>query len=90
MDGLFSGPQQSESEQTTKQFESEIESHGGVFLTQSNGASVAELVKQIESRRNHDSAASSKAAISDAPGWWTLALAVAIVIWLLLAWRLRR
>lgn len=40
----------------TKQFESEIESHGGVFLTQSNGASVAELVKQIESRRNHDSA----------------------------------
>ena len=90
VDGLFSGPQQSESEQTTKQFESEIESHGGVFLTQSNGASVAELVKQIESRRNHDSAASSKAAISDAPGWWTLALAVAIVIWLLLAWRLRR
>lgn len=90
VDGLFSGPQQSESEQTTKQFESEIESHGGVFLTQSNGASVAELVKQIESRHNHDSAASSKAAISDAPGWWTLALAVAIVIWLLLAWRLRR
>lgn len=90
VDGLFSGPQQSESEQTTKQFESEIESHGGVFLTQSNGVSVAELVKQIESRRNHDSAASSKAAISDAPGWWTLALAVAIVIWLLLAWRLRR
>lgn len=90
VDGLFSGPQQSESEQMTKQFESEIESHGGVFLTQSNGASVAELVKQIESRRNHDSAASSKAAISDAPGWWTLALAVAIVIWLLLAWRLRR
>ena len=72
VDGLFSGPQQSESEQTTKQFESEIESHGGVFLTQSNGASVAELVKQIESRRNHDSAASSKAAISDAPdgGRW--------------------
>ena len=90
VDGLFSGPQQSESEQTTNQFRSEIESHDGVFLTQSNGASVAELVKQIESRRSHESASSSRAAMSDAPGWWTLALAVVMVFWLILAWRLKR
>lgn len=90
VDGLFSGPQQSESEQTTSQFKSEIESHDGVFLTQSNGASVSELVKQIESRRSQESASSSKAAMSDAPGWWTLALAVVMVFWLILAWRLKR
>lgn len=90
VDGLFSGPQQSESEQTTNQFRSEIESHDGVFLTQSNGASVAELVRQIESRRSHESASSSRAAMSDAPGWWTLALAVVMVFWLILAWRLKR
>ena len=90
VDGLFSGPQQSESEQTTSQFKSEIESHDGVFLTQSNGASVSELVKQIESRRSQENASSSKAAMSDAPGWWTLALAVVMVFWLILAWRLKR
>lgn len=90
MDGLFSGPKQSEGDETTSAFKSEIEAHGGVFLTQSGGSSVAELVKQIDSRRSHENAANSKASLVDAPGWWTLALAVLTIIWLALAWRLRR
>lgn len=90
VDGLFSGPKQSEGDETTSAFKSEIEAHGGVFLTQSGGSSVAELVKQIDSRRSHENAANSKASLVDAPGWWTLALAVLTIIWLALAWRLRR
>ncbi len=90
VDGLFSGPKQSESDQTTKDFKSAIETRHGVFLTQSDGASVSSLVKEIESRRNHESQAKNKAAITDAPGWWTLALAIVLVIWLALTWRLRR
>lgn len=90
VDGLFSGPQQSESDSTTSEFKSAIESHGGVFLTQSNGSSVSELVKEIESHRNHENTASNKASLVDAPGWWTLALAVVVIAWMALAWRLRR
>lgn len=90
VDGLFSGPKQSESDQTTKDFKSAIETRHGVFLTQSDGASVSSLVKEIESRRNHESQARNKAAITDAPGWWTLALAIVLVVWLALTWRLRR
>ena len=90
VDGLFSGPKQSESDQTTKDFKSAIETRHGVFLTQSDGASVSSLVKEIESRRNHESQARNKAAITDAPGWWTFALAVVLMVWLALTWRLRR
>lgn len=90
VDGLFSGPKQSESDQTTKDFKSAIETRHGVFLTQSDGASVSSLVKEIESRRSHESQARNKAAITDAPGWWTLALAIVLVVWLALTWRLRR
>lgn len=90
VDGLFSGPKQSESDQTTKEFKSTIEAHHGTFLTQSNGASVSSLVKEIESRRNHENQTKDKAAMVDAPGWWALALAVILVIWLPLTWRLRR
>lgn len=90
VDGLFSGPKQSESDQTTKDFKSAIETRHGVFLTQSDGASVSSLVKEIESRRNHESQTRNKAAITDAPGWWTLALAIVLVVWLALTWRLRR
>lgn len=90
VDGLFSGPRQSESDSATNEFRSAVESHGGVFLTQSNGSSVAELVKEIESRRNHENTATNKASLVDAPGWWTLALAAAVIVWMALAWRLRR
>lgn len=90
VDGLFSGPKQSEADETTQEFKSAIEAHHGVFLTQSNGASVSSLVKEIESRRNHENESSNKAAMVDAPGWWTLALAIVLMVWLALAWRLRR
>ena len=90
VDGLFSGPQQSESDQTTESFKSAIESNHGVFLTQSDGASVSALVKEIESRRHHESKANDKAAVTDSPGWWTLALAIVLVVWLASAWRLKR
>ena len=90
VDGLFSGPKQSEADETTQEFKSAIEAHHGVFLTQSNGASVSSLVKEIESRRNHENESSNKAAMVDAPGWWTLALAIVLRVWLALAWRLRR
>ena len=90
VDGLFSGPKQSEADETTQKFKSAIEAHHGVFLTQSNGASVSSLVEEIESRRNHENESSNKAAMMDAPGWWTLALAIVLMVWLALAWRLRR
>ena len=46
VDGLYSGPKASESDQTTTDMKSAIESHGGIFLTQSNGASIDELVRE--------------------------------------------
>lgn len=90
VDGLFSGPKSSEGEATTTDMKDQIESHGGVFLTQSNGASVNELVREINTRRNAVSQQDSHAAVIDAPGWWTLALALIVAAWLIGAWRLRR
>ncbi|PLS25472.1 VWA domain-containing protein [Bifidobacterium imperatoris] len=90
VDGLYSGPQSSENDQATLDMKSAIESHGGVFLTQSNGQSVNELVKDIQSRRDSESASKAKASMSDAPGWWTLALVVALIAAMACAWRLKR
>lgn len=90
VDGLYSGPKSSEGEQTTSDMKTAIESHGGVFLTQSNGRSVEELVRDIQSRRDTESDSKAKASMTDAPGWWTLALVVAVIIVLACAWRLRR
>lgn len=90
VDGLFSGPKSSEGEATTTDMKDQIESHGGVFLTQSNGASVNELVREINTRRNAVSQQDSHAAVIDAPGWWALALALIVAAWLIGAWRLRR
>lgn len=90
VDGLFSGPKSSEGEATTTDMKDQIESHGGVFLTQSNGASVNELVHEINTRRNAVSQQDSHAAVIDAPGWWALALALIVAAWLIGAWRLRR
>ena len=90
VDGLFSGPKSSEGEATTTDMKDQIESHGGVFLTQANGASVNELVRQINTRRNAVSQQDSHAAVIDAPGWWALALALIVAAWLIGAWRLRR
>lgn len=80
VDGLYSGPKTSESDQTTADMKSAIEAHGGVFLTQSDGASVNELVRDIQSRRDTESDNQSKASMTDAPGLWVLALAVILII----------
>ena len=90
VDGLFSGPEASEQESTTTDMRKLIEAHHGTFLTQSNGTSVNELVRDINTRRNKESQASSKASMVDDPAWWVLALAVIVTIWLLLVWRLKR
>ncbi|MBT1174982.1 VWA domain-containing protein [Bifidobacterium sp. LC6] len=90
VDGLYSGPKSSEGDQTTLDMKSAIESHGGVFLTQSDGQNVNELVKDIQSRRDTESQNKAKASMSDAPGWWTLAVVVIVVVAIACAWRLRR
>lgn len=90
VDGLYSGPRSSETDQTTTDMKSAIESHGGVFLTQSNGSSINGLVRDIESRRDTENDSKTKAAMVDAPGLWSLALAIVLVIWIACAWRLRR
>ena len=89
VDGLFSGPTQSESETATQDMKELIEAHGGVFLTQSGG-DVSQLVRQIESRRDHEQEDRRMAAMVDDPKWWALALCVAVVLWLLTVWRLKR
>ena len=90
VDGLFSGPRQSEGDATTTEMKRQIESRGGTFLTQSGSSDINELVRQIDSRRTSESRRSSQAALIDAPGWWTLMLVVLLAIWMILAWRLRR
>lgn len=90
VDGLYSGPRSSEGDEDTLAMREQIEAHGGVFLTQSNGSSVEELVREIQQRRDAQNDEASKAAMVDAPGWWVLALVVMVVLWLLAAWRLRR
>ncbi len=90
VDGLYSGPRESENGAEAADMRTLIESHDGVMLTQSNGGSVEELVKRIERRRVDENEERTRAALIDAPGWWTLALAAAAAVWLMLAWRLRR
>lgn len=90
VDGLFSGPKSSESEATTVEMQRLIEQYGGMFLTQSDGGSVDGLVREIDRRRQAVGEQSVRAAVTDAPGWWTLALAVLVAGWMIMAWRLRR
>lgn len=90
VDGLFSGPEQSEGDEATQQMRTLIERHGGVFLTRADGDSVDALVRSIDARRTKDVENAGRAAWTDAPVWWTLALAVLVGAWLLVAWRLRR
>ncbi|WP_169240329.1 VWA domain-containing protein [Bifidobacterium olomucense] len=90
VDGLYSGPKSSENDQATLEMQSAIESHGGIFLTQSSGASVNELIKDIQSRRDTDVENKAKSAMTDAPGLWVLALVIILALWIACAWRLKR
>lgn len=90
VDGLFSGPKVSESEETTTNMRELIESHQGVFLTQSDGGSVSELVRNINKRRDKESHQTSRAAMVDDPTWWVPVLALIATVWLVLTWRLKR
>lgn len=90
VDGLFSGPQQSESDAATLEMKSLVESHGGVFLTRHDGDSVNALVREIESRRAAETEQSDQAGLADAPGWFVLALAVLFLCYLTVVWRLKR
>lgn len=90
VDGLYSGPRESEDSDESSDMRSLIESHDGVFLTRSNGGSVNELVRRIDRRRSAQNEENTRSALVDAPGWWTLALAVAAGAWLVVSWRLRR
>lgn len=90
VDGLFSGPRASEGEETTTNMKRLIEAHNGVFLTQSNGASVDELVRDIDGRRDAENRRNHQAAVVDDPRWWTLALVVVLAGWMLTVWRLKR
>lgn len=90
VDGLFSGPKQTEGDQTTIDMKTAIQSHGGTFNTQSNGTSISELVQSIERRKTKANKSNMQAAFVDAPGWWTLALAALTAAWIGVAWRLKR
>ena len=90
VDGLYSGPQESVDDETTQQMQSIIQSHGGLFLPRTGGTSVETLVDEINQRDENVSEQSRQAALVDAPGWWTLALAICILVWLFVAWRLKR
>lgn len=90
VDGLYSGPQESEGDDEAVGMRTLIESRGGVFLTQTDDASVEDLVREINRRQAAEDEGAAQSALVDAPGWWTLALAVAVAAWLVVAWRLRR
>ena len=88
VDGLYSGPEQGTEDESTKQMQQLIEAHGGVFLRRQDGNSINALVRQIEYRHGAEPRQQEQSSLVDAPGWWTLALALSG--YLLLAWRLKR
>ncbi|RBP98414.1 VWA domain-containing protein [Bifidobacterium aemilianum] len=90
VDGLYSGPKQSQADQEAKEMKSLIEQHGGVFMTQADGPSIGELVSNIEQRKDAQIKEGNQAAMVDAPGWWVLVLVAALALWIPLTWRLRR
>lgn len=90
VDGLYSGPKQSEGDETTTQMKTDIESHGGTFHTKTAANSVDDLVRDIEQRKDVENRRNHQAAIVDAPFWWMLALAALVVAWMATAWRLKR
>lgn len=90
VDGLYSGPRQSEQDESTLQMKDLIEAQGGVFLLQNKNDSISSLVTEIERRRGNDADHTEESNLVDTPGWWTLALCLLLGCYLLLVWRLQR
>ena len=90
VDAVYAGAKESLSDTTTTSLKRQIESHGGTFMSQADGSSIESMVRTIEERQSAHSKRDAQSAVDDAPGWWTLALAVCIIVWLAFAWRLRR
>lgn len=90
VDAIYAGAKESLSDETTTALKTGIESHGGTFMSQADGSSVESLVRQIEQRHAARNERDAQSAVDDAPGWWILALAVCVLVWLVFAWRLRR
>ncbi|WEV66749.1 VWA domain-containing protein [Bifidobacterium sp. ESL0769] len=90
VDGLYAGPASSENDDTTIEMQRDITSHGGSYFSVHSGKPIENLVQTIEKRKNRDEEKVRKAALVDAPGWWTLALALLVALWIGLAWRLKR
>lgn len=89
VDGLYSGPVASEHDETTQSMKQLIEAQGGTVLMQSDADSIADLVRDID-RRQATPSEDDEAAIVDTPQWWVLACSICTVLWIALAWRLRR
>ncbi|WP_297316209.1 VWA domain-containing protein [Bifidobacterium indicum] len=90
VDGLYSGPKESLSDESTQEMRRLIESHQGIFLVQQNGDSIASLVRQIERRHGGDPGTVRQSSLVDSPGWWVLAMSLALGGYLILVWRLKR
>nr|WP_280924660.1 VWA domain-containing protein [Bifidobacterium sp. ESL0745] len=90
VDGLYAGPASNENDASTIEMQHDITSHGGSYFSVHSGKPIENLVQTIEKRKNRDEQKVRKAALVDAPGWWTLALALLVTLWIGLAWRLKR
>ncbi|BDR52746.1 VWA domain-containing protein [Bombiscardovia nodaiensis] len=90
VDGLYSGPQQSQQDDTTKQMRQLIEGQGGIFLLQDGSDSINSLVRQVEQRHAGADRGHQRSSLVDTPGWWALALCLLVGGYLLVVWRLKR
>ncbi|AKV55438.1 Von Willebrand factor type A domain protein [Bifidobacterium actinocoloniiforme DSM 22766] len=90
VDGLYSGPKQSEGDPPTQQMRALIEGQGGVFLLQGSADSIASLVERIERRHGGDLQSIRRSSLVDTPRWWALALSLALGAYLIAVWRLKR
>lgn len=95
VNGMYSGSSQSQNDKTTRDMKREIEGHGGTFSMAAgdrgqNHDSVANMVDGIEKKHTREREQARRSAMLDTPGWWTLALALFLMLYLVSAWRLKR
>lgn len=91
VDGLYSGAQTSKNDKTTLDMKRQIESHGGTFSGDGTGPQAIDaIVESIEKHKARSQDQARKASMLDTPGWWTLALALAVCIWISMTWKLKR